>query len=131
MTGRGGSNVEAPTLTPSAAAELAAEAIRSLNHLTLAAPSAGTPGWEGVGDIYRVIGELRSVADRLPQVCDQLVAGLHRLGEQRDWRADEGAEHPDELVSTAVEHLQVARCDADELGLSIRQAHCAVAHLYQ
>ena len=129
MTGRGVSDVEA--LTPAGAAEVAAEAIRALNHLTLGAPSAGSPGWEGVEDIYRVIGELRIIADRLPQVCDQLVAGLQRLGEQREWCADEGAEHPDEVVGTAVEHLQIASCDADEFGLSIRHAHCAVAHLYQ
>lgn len=130
MTGHGVAGVE--PLTPAGAAEVAAEGIRSLNHLTLAAPSAGTPGWEGVGDIYRVIGELRIVADRLPQVCDQLVAGLQRLGEQRDWRTDEGTdEHPDEVVSTAVEHLQIAICGADQFGLSIRHAHCAVAHLYQ
>lgn len=130
MTGRGVLDVEA--LNPAGAAHVAAEAIRALNHLTLAAPSAGTPGWDGVDDIYRVIGELRIIADRLPQACDQLVAGLQRLGEQRDWYADEGTdEHPDEVVRRAVEHLQIARCDADELGLNIVHAHCAVAHLYQ
>ena len=116
MTGRDVFDVE--ILTPVGAAGVAAEAIRALNHLTLAAPSVGTPGWEGVDDIYGVIGELRIMADRLPQVCDQLVAGLQRLGEQRAWCTDEGTtEHPDEVVSTAVEHLQVASCDADELGL--------------
>lgn len=130
MTGRDVFDVE--ILTPVGAAGVAAEAIRALNHLTLAAPSVGTPGWEGVDDIYRVIGELRIIADRLPQVCDQMVAGLQRLGEQRDWCADEGAEeHPDEVAGRAVEHLQVASCDADELGLNIVHAHCAVAHLYQ
>lgn len=130
MTGRGVSGVEA--LTPAGAAHVAAEAIRALNHLTLGAPSAGTPGWEEVDDIYRVIGELRIITDRLPQACDQLAAGLQRLGEQRDWCADEGAdEHPDEVVGKAIEHLQIASCDADALGLNIRHAHCVVAHLYQ
>lgn len=129
MTGRGISDVEA--LTPAGAAHVAAEAIRALNHLTLAGPSAGAPGWDGVDDIYRVIGELRIIADRLPQACDQLVSGLQRLGEQRDWRTDEGAEHPDEVLSTAVERLQIASCDADEFGRNVRHAHCAVAHLYQ
>lgn len=129
MTGRGVSEVEA--LTPAAAASLAGDAIRVLNHLTLSTPSSQTPGWEGVDDIYRVIGELRIISDRLPQVCDQLVAGLQRLGEQRDWYADEGAEHPDEVVSEAVINLQIASCNADEFGLNIKHAHCAVAHLYQ
>jgi hypothetical protein len=130
VTGRGVSDVEA--LTPAGAAHVAADAIRALNHLTLAGPSAGTPGWDGVDDIYRVIGELRIIADRLPQACDQLVAGLQRLGELRDWCADEGEdEHPDEVVGRAIEHLQIASCDADEFGRNIRHAHGAVAHLYQ
>ena len=129
MIGRGVSDVEA--LTPVAAADRAAEALRTLNHLTLTAPTAGVPGWKGVDDVYRVLGELRVISDRLPQVCDQLVAGLQRLGEQRDWRTDEGAEHPEEVVSSAVEHLQIASCDADEFGMNFRHAHRAVAHLYQ
>jgi|APTNR8051073442_1049403.scaffolds.fasta_scaffold00918_17 hypothetical protein len=130
MTGGGVSDVE--PLTPVDTADRAAEALRALNHLTLAAPAAGVPGWEGVDDIYRVLGELRTIADRLPQVCDQLVAGLRRLGDRRAWRSDEGTtEHPDEVVSTAIEHLRLASCDADELGLHIQHAHCAVAHLYQ
>ena len=130
MTGGGVSDVE--PLTPVDTADRAAAALRALNHLTLAAPAAGVPGWEGVDDIYRVLGELRTIADRLPQVCDQLVAGLRRLGDRRAWRSDEGTtEHPDEVVSTAIEHLRLASFDADELGLHIQHAHCAVAHLYQ
>lgn len=130
MTGGGVTDVE--PLTPVDTADRAAEALRALNYLTLAAPAAGVPGWEGVDDIYRVLGELRTIADRLPQVCDQLVAGLRRLGDRRAWRSDEGTtEHPDEVVSTAIEHLRLASCDADELGLHIQHAHCAVARLYQ
>ena len=113
-------------------AETAAEALRTLNHLTLAAPSPGMPGWEDVGDIYRLLGELRVVADRLPQVYDQVTTALQRLGERRDWRADNGTtEHPDEVVATAVEGLQVAGGVAEDLGWNLQQAHCAVAHLYQ
>jgi len=119
-------------LTPAEAADRAAEALRTLNHLTLVAPAAGVSGWEGVGDIYRVIGELRVIVDRLTEVCDQLVAGLLRLGEQREWRTDDGTtEHPDGVVSTAIEHLQVASYEAEGLGLIISHAHCAVARLYQ
>ena len=130
MIGGGVSDVEA--LTPASVADRAAEALRTLNHLTLGPPAVGVPGWEGVDDVYRVLGELSIISDRLPQVCDQLVAGLQRLGEQRAWRTDEGTtEHPDEVVSTVIEHLQGASCDADEFGLNIQHAHCAVAHLYQ
>ena len=118
--------------TPSRAAETAAEALRTLNHLTLAAPSPGMPGWKDVGDIYRLLGGLRVVADRLPQVYDQVTTALQRLGERRDWRADNGTtKHPDEVVATAIEGLQVAGCVAEDLGWNLQQAHCAVAHLYQ
>lgn len=130
MIGGGVSDVEA--MTPASVADRAAEALRTLNHLTLGPPAVGVPGWEGVDDVYRVLGELRIISDRLPQVCDQLVAGPQRLDEKRAWRTDEGTtEQPDEVVSSAIEHLQVASCDADEFGLNIQHAHCAVAHLYQ
>lgn len=122
--------VHAPT--PVEAAAAAAEALRLLNHLTIAAPAAGVPGWEDVGDVYRVVGELRVVADRLPQVCDQVVSSLQRLGDRRPWHVDDGTtEHPDEVVSTAVELLQVANCIAEDFGCNVQLAHCAVAHLYQ
>ena len=118
--------------TPSGAAENAAEALRTLNHLTLAAPSPGVPGWEDVGDVYRVISELRVVADRLPQVFDQVTTAFQRLWERHDWCADRGTtEHPDEVVATAVEGLQVAGGVAEDLGWNLQQAHCAVAHLHR
>lgn len=118
--------------TPVGAAEEAAGALRLLNHLTLAAPTAGTLGWEDIGDVYRVLGELRVVVDRLPQLCGQVVSGLQRLGECRDWRTDEGtSEHPDEVVSTAVDALQEAGWVAEDVVLKLQHAHNAVAHLYQ
>lgn len=63
---------------PGAAAELAAEAVRAVNRLTLRAPSPDAPCWEEVGDLYRVIGELRVLAERLPQAIDQLCRHLQR-----------------------------------------------------
>ncbi len=119
-------------VTPSGAAEEAAEAVRALNHLTVAAPSPGVPGWEDVGDVYRVLGEVRLLVDRLPQVCDQLTTGLHRLGDREDWLTDDGTDdHPDNVVAAAVERLHVAGCVAEDLSRRLQQAHCAVAHLYQ
>lgn len=50
---------------PGAAAALAAEALRAVNHLTLAAPSAGVPSWEYVGDLYWVLGEMSLLTERL------------------------------------------------------------------
>ncbi len=125
-------NVNGRTPTPVGTAEGAAEALRTLNHLTLAAPSPGVPGWEDVGDIYRVLGELRALTDRLPQTFGQLAAGLQQLGDRADWHTDDGTnEHPDAVVADAIEGLHVAGCIADDIGRSIQRAHCSVAHLYQ
>lgn len=119
-------------MTPADAAEDAAEGLRSLNHLTLATPSPGVPGWEDIGDIYQVLGALRLLADRLPQAYDQLAVGLQRLGTRTAWRRDDGSDaHADELAATAVEALQVAGCIAAQIGGHLQMAHGAVAHLYQ
>jgi hypothetical protein len=118
--------------TPAEVAEESAEALRTLNHLTLAAPSPGAPGWEDVCDVYRVLGELRSLADRVPQVCDQLAGSLQHLGDRAAWRTDDGTSQlPDEVVAIAIAGLVMSRGIAEELGGAIAQTHCAVAHLSQ
>ena len=66
------------TLGPSAVAESAAEAVRTLNHLTLYPPSAEVPGWEDVSDVYRVLGELRLLVERVPQVLRQVAKHLEQ-----------------------------------------------------
>lgn len=59
---------------------LAAEAIRTLDHLALVAPVCGQPEWEEVGDLYRVVGELGVLVERLPQVCAQVARDLRPPG---------------------------------------------------
>ena len=113
--------LDAGVTTPAGAAEAAAEALRMLNHLTLAAPSCGTPGWSDVGDVYRLLGELRIVAERLPQVCDQIASGL-----------DDGTAEPAvEVVDGAVDAPRAASWFAEDVGLNLQHAHGAVSHLYQ
>lgn len=56
---------------PVGAAELSAGALRAVNCLTLA-PSSARTGWSEIGDIYRVIGELQVLLDRLPHAFEQL-----------------------------------------------------------
>lgn len=126
------SRIDRGSATPGEMAEDAAEALRALNHLTLAAPSAGVPGWEGVGDVYRVLGDVRVLADRVPQMCDQLATALERIGDRAEWRTDGGADQPPDVVAAAaVEALGAARCIAEDLGRTFGQAHCAVSHLSQ
>lgn len=65
MTGGGDPlDAELPDPDPASAAEVAAEALRALNRLTIGPPSPGMPGWGQVGDLYRVLGELRVLSER-------------------------------------------------------------------
>jgi hypothetical protein len=113
---------------PGAAADLAAEAVRELNHLTLAPPSPGTPGWEDVTDLYRVLAEMRVLTERLPQAIGQFARHLERpVGD--GYRRDAVATEPlDVLVADAVESL-AARAAMTDCGGGLGIAQSVVAHL--
>lgn len=114
---------------PGAAAELAAEAVRALNHLTLAPPSARTPGWEDVTDLYRVLTEVRILTERLPQAIDQLARHLDGPigpGYRCDACTDES---PEALVAGAVGALETACFALHDAGRAIGVAQEALAHL--
>lgn len=116
---------------PVDAAEQAAESVRRVNHLTLTAPSDGTPGWEDVGDLYRVLGELRTLADRLPQACGQLARHLERPATGCTYQADATTDLPAAVVvANAVLALDEARRDAGNLGEHLNAALSAVARLH-
>jgi hypothetical protein len=53
--------------SPAALARTAAEAIRSLNHLTL-----GADGLQQPADVYEVLGDLSLAASRIPQLISQI-----------------------------------------------------------
>lgn len=114
---------------PVAVAELAAEAVRALNHLTLAPPSPGTPGWEDVTDLYRVLAEVCILTERLPQAIGQLARHLeHPVGD--GYRCDSDATGgPDALVARAVKSLVAARAAVSDCGGDLGIAQSAVANL--
>lgn len=116
---------------PGEAAELAAEALRAVNHLTIGAPSPGVPGWEEISDLYRVLGELRFLTDRLSQVLRQLVQHLERTTEVCSYQSDAGTrESPEALVAAAVLALEEAQHHVCQAGSHLNTAHMAIAHLY-
>lgn len=118
------------TPDPRLAAELAAEALRVVNRLTLSAPSPGTPAWEETGDLLRLLGELCVLAERLPQTLGQLARHLERPTDDGRCRSDSGAcESPEALVANSVAALQVAGERAHQLGAELGVARSAVAHL--
>lgn len=116
---------------PGAAAEVAAEALRVVNRLTLAGPAPSAAGWESVSDLYRVLADLRVLADRLPQALDQLARHLEQPASGDSYLSDAGtSESPEALVATAVGALQDAGCDARQLGVHLNAAQSSVVHLH-
>lgn len=83
-----------------AAARAAAEGIRSLNHATI---SRRIPP----GHVYRVLGQLTVMADRLPQALDQLESSVRKYGRAGELRRDGGAS-----VAEAVAELEYSLSDA-------------------
>jgi len=117
---------------PGVAAELAAEALRRVNRFTLVAPARGVSGWESVSDLYRILGELRVFAERIPQAFDQLGRHLERPANQGSaYKSDSGtSESSESLVATAVAALNYAERDVRQVGINLSSAQSAVAHLY-
>ncbi|MEZ5320487.1 MAG: hypothetical protein R2698_00060 [Microthrixaceae bacterium] len=102
---------------PVDAAEHAAEALRTVNHLTTTAPAPRTPGWEDLGDLYRVLGELRVLAERLPQACGQLARHLERPESGCAYEVDAMTDKPAPVVvASAVLALEDAQRCATRTG---------------
>ncbi len=89
---------------PVDAAEHAAEALRTANHLTIAAPAPSTPGWEDVGDLYRVLSELRVLPDyRSQNGRVRSVFGYVLLGDTAVWAVHSNLRRGRESSGTGVE----------------------------
>src|SRR3954466_16241792 len=96
--------------TASAVASVAAEAVRTLNHLTL--DPSGSPDLPA---LYAVVGQLQLLAERLPQTLEQLAGVLERPGV--GYGSDDGRD-PAAVVADAVVALRAGAGDAHELAES-------------
>ena len=115
---------------PIIAAEVAAAALRSINHLTMAAPAGEAQGWEDVGDMYRLLSELGVLVDRLPQVFDQLARHFQRPALRSGTRSDSDmTETPSALLGAATDEMIRADEYSRALGRSVAAAQSAVSHL--
>ena len=115
---------------PAALAGTAAEAVRAINHLTLAPPTPGSPGWEDVADLYRLLVEVRLLVERLPQALDQLARHLQHHFVHGRCRSDSGTHQtPAELVAEAIGSLQRAGQECCSVGVHLEAAQSAVSHL--
>ena len=115
---------------PAALAGTAAEAVRAINHLTLAPPTPGRSGWEDVTDLYRLLVEVRLLVERLPQTLDQLARHLQHQVAHGRCRSDSGTHQTStELVVEAIGSLQRAGQDCCSVGVHLEAAQSAASHL--
>lgn len=116
-------------MTDKAPAELAddaAEAIRSLNHATLA--SERREGWEYPGDAYSAIGNLATLVQRLPQALDQISQFVTRQELQGHLRSDRGRDVADEVAAVTA-GLRMSADDVEVLADHLGAVHSALSHL--
>jgi hypothetical protein len=107
---------------PAALARSAAEAVRSLNHLTLGG------GLEQPSDAYEVLGGLSLAASRLPQLLGQVASFLDRALAGGRLGHDLG-EDPCFAVETAGLFLDGARLSAAALAGDLEQARQQLAQV--
>lgn len=83
------------------------------------------PGWEDVGDLYRVLVEVRILAERLTKAIGQLALRLERpVG--AEYRCDTGvADPPATLVSHAAGALAAAYEAVQEAGHDLGEGQSA------
>lgn len=110
--------------TITAMAQIAAEAIRVLNHATMPSRGLSEPA-----TVCAVLGQLAAVAHRLPQLCGQLSGWL------RQQHAAGQLAHPAEglpgAVHDALAGLDRAAQDATRLGEALDLAQQATTWLYR
>jgi hypothetical protein len=113
-------------ITPGTVAHGAAEAIRNLNHLTLAVRGGG---YMWPADVDSVIASLEILAQRLPQTltqAEQWLVAAERAGRVRD---DRRREEPEILILGVAAHLEWARQAAEALRQALHDAHQVSARL--
>ena len=101
----------------------AAEAIRSLNHLT-----RGDDALEYPGDVYEVVASLRQMAERLPQLLAQLASWLKAEGDAGRVGHD-GGDDAREQIGQVIAGLSVAITGADEMAVGLQEAHNSASGL--
>lgn len=119
--------------TAAETAQAAAEAVRTLNHLTLARP--GSPDairaeWESPADAYAVAGALAELVQRLPQAVRQtarLITTLHNDGLLRHDSGD-GELLPAQVAAVSAGAAETCEWLGDATG-SLRDLHTALGPL--
>ena len=114
------------TTTAREVADQAAEAIRSLNYLTL--PAEGAPGLEFPSDVYDIVAGVKIAAQRMPQLFGQLSDWLSHEYEADRVGHDSGEDPVVQLIEVN-DALAAAAAAAQRLEDALNRAHNASAGL--
>ncbi len=100
--------------------DVLAEALRTLNYATVKG------GLRYPGDVYQLVGDLRTAAARTPQLCEQTGRWLTTHADQcRDTRGND----VNEVIAEAVKHLNRAAKAAQEATDAFGAAHSTLTNL--
>lgn len=108
------------------AAADAAEAIRSLNHVTFMPSSVEFPS-----DVYRILGELYTMTQRLPQALQQLASRLDEHRATGRLTLDSAHRHtdPNLAVGSAIAELSTAAEALETVTQSLTAAQNDIANV--
>lgn len=113
-----------PPLAPVDVAEQAAEAIRALNHAT-----RHPDVWTWPCDLAATLGELRALAERLPQTFAQVASWLDAASNARTLGHDQGEENTGVAVLISWAALNSAVHHASQLAENLATVHEETSHL--
>ena len=102
-------------------ADTAYEAVRQINHLTVARPVLPAP------DLYPVLGSLTLLGHALHQALGQLIVGLAASPDYYDLREDNPNRDPLTSIEEAADWLTSAAEHAATLGYTLGKAQVAIA----
>lgn len=105
------------TRTPAQLADDAAEAVRSLNHVTIA-----LDGYNDPADINATVARIEALAYMLPQALTQTARTLQEMDQQPGIRIDSGADSA-EKVAEAVLEMQRAQQAFQAAGEALSRAN--------
>jgi hypothetical protein len=109
-------------------AEAAAEAIRAINHVTFHDRALPYPS-----DAYRLIGELITLAERLPQALQQTAQRINRWQDAGELGIDAGTAYagdPERAAVDTVAGLLAAAIAAGQLRDVLGQARRAITYAH-
>jgi hypothetical protein len=109
-------------------AEAAAEAIRAINHVTFHDRALPYPS-----DAYRLLGELITLAERLPQALQQTAQRVTRWQDAGELGIDAGSAYagdPARATVEAVAGLLAATIAAGQLRDALGQARRAITYVH-